>query len=129
MLPMGNCFSSQIEVIGFAPMETINFNFIHKKYRYMIDLHFFFFFSFFFDINWLFPLYLSYSLVLVIGTGKIVSFVRTHDLNESHIHPSTCSPTLRTSSKRGGFRDISYWLSCVSNKLFNCRHIIIYITK
>nr|YP_009575450.1 ribosomal protein S12 [Crocus cartwrightianus]YP_009575536.1 ribosomal protein S12 [Crocus sativus]QBJ06074.1 ribosomal protein S12 [Crocus cartwrightianus]QBJ06160.1 ribosomal protein S12 [Crocus cartwrightianus]QBJ06250.1 ribosomal protein S12 [Crocus sativus] len=39
------------------------------------------------------------------------------------MHPSTCSSTLRASSKSGGFRDISYWLSCVSNKLFNSWHI------
>nr|YP_009054859.1 ribosomal protein S12 [Triticum timopheevii]YP_009057258.1 ribosomal protein S12 [Triticum turgidum]YP_009057340.1 ribosomal protein S12 [Aegilops searsii]YP_009057422.1 ribosomal protein S12 [Aegilops sharonensis]YP_009057951.1 ribosomal protein S12 [Aegilops longissima]YP_009058033.1 ribosomal protein S12 [Aegilops bicornis]YP_009058115.1 ribosomal protein S12 [Aegilops kotschyi]AIG90451.1 ribosomal protein S12 [Triticum aestivum]AIG91107.1 ribosomal protein S12 [Aegilops speltoides va len=43
-------------------------------------------------------------------------------MNESHIHPSTCSSTLRASFKRGRFSSISYWLSCVSNKLFNRRH-------
>lgn len=51
-------------------------------------------------------------------------FVLVYDLNESHIHPSTGSSALRTSPKSGGFCDISDWLSCVSNKLFNCRHII-----
>nr|YP_008575136.1 ribosomal protein S12 [Eucalyptus obliqua]YP_008575221.1 ribosomal protein S12 [Eucalyptus radiata]YP_008575306.1 ribosomal protein S12 [Eucalyptus delegatensis]YP_008575391.1 ribosomal protein S12 [Eucalyptus verrucata]YP_008575476.1 ribosomal protein S12 [Eucalyptus baxteri]YP_008575561.1 ribosomal protein S12 [Eucalyptus diversifolia]YP_008575646.1 ribosomal protein S12 [Eucalyptus sieberi]YP_008575731.1 ribosomal protein S12 [Eucalyptus elata]YP_008575816.1 ribosomal protein S12 [Euc len=40
------------------------------------------------------------------------------------MHPSTCSSTLRTSPKSGGFRDISDWLSCVSNKLFNSWHTI-----
>jgi len=30
LLPMDNCFSSQIELIGFAPMETKNS--IHKEY-------------------------------------------------------------------------------------------------
>ena len=117
LLPMGNCFSSQIEVIGFAPMETIKKKFHTQQYRYMIDLHFEI-------VNGALPLYLSYSLVLIIDTGKIVSFVRAHDLNESHIHPSTCSSTLRTSSKSGRFPDISYWLSCVSNKLFNSWHIV-----
>nr|WQM48195.1 ribosomal protein S12 [Griffitharia hemsleyi]WQM48196.1 ribosomal protein S12 [Griffitharia hemsleyi] len=38
------------------------------------------------------------------------------------MHPSTCSSSLRTSPKSGGFRDISDWLSCVSNKLFNSWH-------
>nr|YP_009574275.1 ribosomal protein S12 [Uvaria macrophylla]QBM31989.1 ribosomal protein S12 [Uvaria macrophylla] len=40
------------------------------------------------------------------------------------MHPSTCSSALRTSSKRWGFRDISDWLSCVSNKLSNSWHTI-----
>nr|YP_010636603.1 ribosomal protein S12 [Saxifraga aristulata]WBQ49075.1 ribosomal protein S12 [Saxifraga aristulata] len=40
------------------------------------------------------------------------------------MHPSTCSSALRTSPKSGGFRDISYWLSCVSNKLLNGWHTI-----
>nr|UYC28998.1 ribosomal protein S12 [Oryza nivara]BCZ50518.1 ribosomal protein S12 [Oryza nivara] len=40
------------------------------------------------------------------------------------MHPSTCSSTLRTSLKRGRFSSISYWLSCVSNKLFNRWHTI-----
>nr|YP_010991450.1 ribosomal protein S12 [Crepidium purpureum]WOX61816.1 ribosomal protein S12 [Crepidium purpureum] len=40
------------------------------------------------------------------------------------MHPSTCSSTLRTSSKSGRFRNIFYWLSCVSNKLFNGWHTI-----
>ncbi|XXG73057.1 hypothetical protein AAC387_Pa07g2038 [Persea americana] len=64
----------------------------------------------------------SIHLVRAIDTVKIVSFVLAHDLNESHIHPSTCSLMLRTLSKSGGFRDISDWLSCVSNKLFNSWH-------
>ncbi|MCE3050581.1 hypothetical protein HAX54_047610, partial [Datura stramonium] len=46
-----------------------------------------------------------------------------HDLNESHIHPSTCSSMLRAPPKSRGFRDISDWLSCISNKLFNSWHI------
>lgn len=75
--------------------------------------------SLFLIVNGVLPFY---SLVRVIDTVKIVSFVLAHDLNESHIHPSTCSSTLRTSSKSGGFRDISDWLSCVSNKLFNSWH-------
>ena len=66
---------------------------------------------------------LSYSLVMIIDTGKFISFVGpVHNLNESHIHPSTCSSALRTSPKSGGFRDVSDWLSCVSNKLFNSWH-------
>jgi hypothetical protein len=109
LLPMGNSFSSQIEVIGFAPMETVNS--IQEVYDR----------SLFLDSEWSSSI-LSHSLVLVIDTGKIVSFVLAHDLNESHIHPSTCSSTLRTSSKSWGFRDISDWLSCVSNKLFNSWH-------
>ena len=121
LLPMENLFSSQIEVIGFAPTETIKF--IHNQQRYMIH----FFFSFIQIVNTILPFFHSiYSLVLVIGTGTIVSFVRAHDLNESHIHPSTCSSTLRASSKSGGFRDISDWLSCVSNKLFNSWHVESY---
>nr|QBL04032.1 ribosomal protein S12 [Eriachne glauca] len=40
------------------------------------------------------------------------------------MHPSTCSSTLRTPLKRRRFSSISYWLSCISNKLFNCRHTI-----
>uniref|UniRef100_UPI002E778B9C ribosomal protein S12 n=1 Tax=[Bauhinia] glauca var. hupehana TaxID=228522 RepID=UPI002E778B9C len=40
------------------------------------------------------------------------------------MHPSTCSSALRASPKSGGFRDISDWLSCVSNKLFNSWHTI-----
>lgn len=54
------------------------------------------------------------------------SFGLAHDLNESHIHPSTCSSTLRASPKSGGFRDISDWLSCISNKLFNSWHVESY---
>ena len=68
---------------------------------------------------------LSYSLVLIIYTGSIV-FGLVHDLNESHIHPSTCSSSLRTSPKSGGFRDFFDWLSCVSNKLFNSWHVESY---
>nr|QBC72833.1 ribosomal protein S12 [Viburnum cylindricum] len=40
------------------------------------------------------------------------------------MHPSTCSSTLRASPKSGGFCDISDWLSCISNKLFNSWHTI-----
>lgn len=67
---------------------------------------------------------LYYSPVMIIDTGKLLSFVfiPVHNRNESHIHPSTCSSALRASPKRGGFRDISDWLSCVSNKLFNGWH-------
>ena len=61
-----------------------------------------------------------------IDTEKITSFVLVRDLNESHIHPSTCSSALRTSSKSWGFRDISDWLSCVSNKLSNSWHVESY---
>lgn len=64
-----------------------------------------------------------YSQVLIIDTGKVVF---RHDLNESHIHPSTCSSALRTPPKSGGFRNISDWLSCVSNKLFNSWHVESY---
>ena len=67
--------------------------------------------------------FLSYSLVTIINAGNFLSFVSpVHNLNESHIHPSTCSSALRTSPKSGGFRDVSNWLSCVSNKLFNSWH-------
>ncbi|GFP98277.1 30S ribosomal protein s12 chloroplastic [Phtheirospermum japonicum] len=62
----------------------------------------------------------------MLESGFIAFFVSVHDLNESHIHPSTCSSTLRTSPKRGGFRDISNWLSCISNKLFNSWHVESY---
>ncbi|KAK7297245.1 hypothetical protein VNO77_48717 [Canavalia gladiata] len=48
-----------------------------------------------------------------------------YDLNESHIHPSTCPSALRTSPKSGGFCDISNWLSCVSNKLFHSWHMLL----
>nr|AXF84093.1 ribosomal protein S12 [Ammopiptanthus mongolicus] len=40
------------------------------------------------------------------------------------MHPSTRSSALRASPKSGGFRDISDWLSCVSNKLFHSWHTI-----
>lgn len=53
-------------------------------------------------------------------------FVPAHNLNESHIHPSTRSSALRTSPKSGGFLDISDWLSCVSNKLVNSWHVKSY---
>ena len=71
---------------------------------------------------------LSHSPVLIIDTVKVVFllFVPAHDLNESHIHPSTCSSTLRAPPKSGGFRDISDWLSCISNKLFNSWHVESY---
>jgi len=59
LLPMGNCFSSPIEVIGFLPMETINF--IHNR-------------GLFLDSEWNSSI-LSYSLVLIIDTVKIVSFL------------------------------------------------------
>lgn len=67
---------------------------------------------------------LSYSAVLIIDTVKAAFFA--HDLNESHIHPSTCSSALGASPKRGGFGDISDWLSCISNKLFNRWHVESY---
>jgi len=67
---------------------------------------------------------LSYSSVLVVDTEKILSSVRIHDLNESHIHPSTCSSTLRTSFKSGRFLNIFFWLSYVSKKLCNSWHIV-----
>nr|YP_009674231.1 ribosomal protein S12 [Salix gracilistyla]YP_009674232.1 ribosomal protein S12 [Salix gracilistyla]QDK59187.1 ribosomal protein S12 [Salix gracilistyla]QDK59188.1 ribosomal protein S12 [Salix gracilistyla] len=40
------------------------------------------------------------------------------------MHPSTCPSALRASPESGGFGDISDWLSCVSNKLFNSWHTI-----
>ena len=67
---------------------------------------------------------LSYSSVLLVDTGKILLSVRIHDLNESHIHPSTCSSTLRTSFKSGRFLTIFFWLSYVSKKLCNSWHIV-----
>ena len=67
---------------------------------------------------------LSYLSVLVLDTGTILSSARTHDLNESHIHPSTCSSTLRTSFKSGRFLNIFFLLSSVSKKLFNSWHIL-----
>ena len=67
---------------------------------------------------------LSYSSVLLLDTGKILLSVRIHDLNESHIHPSTCSSTLRTSFKSGRFLTIFFWLSYVSKKLCNSWHIV-----
>uniref|UniRef100_A0A6N2MV16 Small ribosomal subunit protein uS3 C-terminal domain-containing protein n=1 Tax=Salix viminalis TaxID=40686 RepID=A0A6N2MV16_SALVM len=51
---------------------------------------------------------------------------KNHNLNESHIHPSTCPSALRASPESGGFGDISDWLSCVSNKLFNSWHVESY---
>lgn len=105
LLPLGNCFSSPIEVIGFAPIETINLIRNGGFFLYWLE--------FFYPIHW------YWSLIL----EKIVLyFVPAHDLNGSHIHPSTCSSTLRTSPKSGGFCYIFYWLSCVSNKLFNSWH-------
>lgn len=53
---------------------------------------------------------LSYSSVLVVYTGKILSSLRTHDLNESHIYPSTCSSTRRTSFKSGRFMNWFFFL-------------------
>nr|ASA37187.1 ribosomal protein S12 [Lobelia montana] len=40
------------------------------------------------------------------------------------MQPSTRSSTLRASLKSGRFCDISDWLSCLSNKLFNSWHTI-----
>ena len=67
---------------------------------------------------------LSYSSVLLVDTGKILLSVRIHDLNEPHIHPSTCSSTLRTSFKSGRFLTIFFLLSDVSKKLCNSWHIV-----
>ncbi|EPS74396.1 hypothetical protein M569_00359, partial [Genlisea aurea] len=102
--------------IGFAPMKTIRF--IHIS-SYLVLV-------FFLIVNGVRSSCLCYSLRHIIPSGKpglLVFFVSAHDLNESHIHPSTCSSTLRTSPKGGGFRDISNWLSCISNKLFNGWHV------
>lgn len=66
------------------------------------------------------------------GIGSMIlenfdlSFVLADDLNESHIHPSTRSSTLRASLKSRGFCDISDWLSCISNKLVNSWHVDSY---
>nr|YP_001152100.1 ORF95b [Pinus koraiensis]ABP35346.1 ORF95b [Pinus koraiensis] len=60
--------------------------------------------------------FLCYSVV------KISQSVSVYDPNESHIHPSTYSSTLRTSSKSRRFFSILYWLSCISNKLLNSGH-------
>lgn len=73
---------------------------------------------------------IPFTQILTIYTGKVLFFffcyVPADNLNESHIHPSTCSSTLRTSPKSGGFRDISDWLSWISNKLFNSWHVELY---
>ncbi|WZZ53112.1 hypothetical protein YC2023_053219 [Brassica napus] len=45
-----------------------------------------------------------------------------YDLNESHIHLSTCYSSLRAFPKRRGFCEILDWMSCISNKLFNGWH-------
>jgi hypothetical protein len=42
---------------------------------------------------------------------------------ESHIQNSTCFSSFRASPKGGEFLDISDWLSCLSNKLFNGGHV------
>ena len=53
---------------------------------------------------------------------RISQSLSASDPNESHIHPSTYSSTLRTSSKSRRFFSILYWLSCFSNKLLNSGH-------
>ena len=53
---------------------------------------------------------------------RISQSLSASDPNESHIHPSTYSSTLRTSSKSRRFFSILYWLSCISNKLLNSGH-------
>ena len=88
---------------------------------------FFFYFYKFLGSEWCSSI-LSYSLVLIVDTGSIgfFTFGLAHDRNESHIHPSTCPSALRASPESGGFGDISDWLSCVSNKLFNSWHVESY---
>ncbi|KAK3021598.1 hypothetical protein RJ639_045231 [Escallonia herrerae] len=68
---------------------------------------------------------LSY-LVIPFGYCLVLADLSiAHDRNESHIHPRTCSSTLRASLKIRGFCDISDGLSCISNKLFNSWHDLI----
>jgi hypothetical protein len=75
---------------------------------------------------------LSYSSVLITDSGKILSFVPTlvptHNLKSERVAhtPSTCPSVLRASLESEGFGDISDWLSCVSNKLFNSWHVESY---
>ncbi|CAH9120441.1 unnamed protein product [Cuscuta europaea] len=107
LLPKENCFSTEIKVIGFAPKETINF--VPKKGIYIV-----------FERRNEVPSSIYIPLYCRITFHFWVS---TYNINESHIHPSTCSSTLRTSPKSGRFRDISYWLSFISNKLFNSWHL------
>ena len=74
----------------------------------MIDL-FIFYFSL--DSEWSSSISIHWYWSLIV---EKLFFVPIHDLNESHIHPSTCFSALRTLLKREGFRNIFDWLLCVS---------------
>ena len=74
----------------------------------MIDLFIFYFSS---DSEWSSSISIHWYWSLIV---EKLFFVTIYDLNESHIHPSTCFSALRTLLKREGFRDISDWLLCVS---------------
>jgi len=65
--------------------------------------------------------------IILININRLDFYILVYDLNESHIHPSTCSSALRASLKSGRFFYISGWMSCVSNKLFYSWHGESYI--
>ena len=54
------------------------------------------------------------------------NYLKICNHNKSHIHSSTNSSSLRTSTKGWRFCSIFYWLSSISNQLLNSRHFKLY---